>query len=87
VWKVADPWRALPTTVAGSTVIWQLTDGGENDEDGAANGTIVDPSGAGRIVPFAAVPVEVPVPINGPWALLLMLLLMATVGAARLRRN
>ena len=46
-WKAADPWYEIEdATITGSVVEFSITDGGPGDDDGIANGQIVDPSGA-----------------------------------------
>ena len=46
-WKAADPWyQIVGATITGSVVQFSITDGGPGDDDGLANGQIVDPSGA-----------------------------------------
>jgi hypothetical protein len=75
-WKVDSPaWREITAIVNNSIVTYTLTDGGVNDDDGTANGRIVDPSGAannsGAVVPP---PSPTPVPVNNLWTLLLLAL-------------
>jgi hypothetical protein len=53
-WNAISGWQPYPasfgTTVAGNTYVeLTLTDGGEGDADGLANGLITDPSGAGTV--------------------------------------
>jgi len=46
-WKAADPWHEIVgATITGSVVEFSITDGGLGDDDGLANGQIVDTSGA-----------------------------------------
>ncbi|WP_435106650.1 InlB B-repeat-containing protein [Arhodomonas sp. AD133] len=65
-WKYdlgADDWYELPPEhyqVSGNTVTLQLTDGGAGDQDGVADGRIVDPGGL-VITQAAGDPVAVPV--------------------------
>jgi hypothetical protein len=73
-------WYALPTTVAGSTVSFTITDGGLGDDDLVANGTIVDQGGAG----FSS---GEPVPALGEWARMLLALLVLAMGGWALRRR
>ncbi len=46
VYKTGEPYAPLPTTQVGTTVTYQITDGGLGDADGVANGEIIDPAGA-----------------------------------------
>jgi len=46
VYKSGEPYVELPTQQAGTTVTYQITDGGLGDADGVANGEIIDPAGA-----------------------------------------
>jgi len=82
-WKLhAGAWARYPASVdeAAGTVVFTLVDGGAGDDDGAVNGTIVDPSGAAH-------PLATPIPTLGPWALALLGLLAAALGLRRLRRG
>lgn len=45
-WKASDPWFELDAVVNGSVIQFSITDGGVGDDDGEANGQIVDPGGA-----------------------------------------
>lgn len=45
-WKVGDPWIQLPATVQGSSIEFNITDGGLGDDDGLVNGIIVHQGGA-----------------------------------------
>ncbi|WP_189478223.1 choice-of-anchor D domain-containing protein [Parahalioglobus pacificus] len=92
-WKtLSDTWQPFPALVSGNSMVFSLTDGASNDEDGTANGRIVDPSGAVLpAAPTAAPPstssapaanTPVPVPVNAP-----LILLMLAAGLAMLARN
>jgi hypothetical protein len=48
-WKVGNPWYELTASISGSVVQFSITDGGTGDNDGSANGRIVDPSGAVQV--------------------------------------
>lgn len=72
-WKVATPWRMLGANLSGSAIQFSITDGGADDDDGLANGEIVDPSGAA--VPRAPV-IPMTIPVNQPLMLLLLTLLI-----------
>ena len=87
-WKAGDPWREMSTSISGSTVTFSLTDGGEFDDDGTANGVIVDPSGIAVPV-SAAIPPPPPevVPVLPPFLLALMSLGMALLGGLASRRR
>jgi hypothetical protein len=77
-------WYSLPAQVAGNTLTVTLVDGGAGDSDLAANGTIVDPGGAG-VLAAVATP-TVPVPTLDRYALLaLSALLLAAVARRRFR--
>lgn len=49
-------WYALPATINGNTLTVTLTDGGAGDSDLQANGSIVDPGGAGYVADAVAIP-------------------------------
>lgn len=72
-------WYALPATVNGNTLTVTLTDGGAGDSDLQANGSIVDPGGAGYAV------ADIPT-IDERW-LAVLALLVASLGAAVLRQR
>jgi hypothetical protein len=86
-WKygptVGDPtphWYELTSAViAGATVTYTITDGGEGDDDLTANGTIEDPAGAG--VPATAVPALPAVVMS------VLTLLLVAIGGLGLRRR
>ena len=65
--------------IDGSTVSFDVTDGGSGDDDGAVNGEIVDPSGPLQLPPHT-VPIDSSgaaphtVPVDSPWTLLLLAL-------------
>jgi len=82
-WKSGTPWYQLPATVAGTMVIFSLTDGGMGDADGAANGTIVDPSGAAT---NASAPATAPIPTMSAWGLGMLAGLLGLIGFVRCRR-
>ncbi len=84
-WKVGNPWREIPATILGNTVRYTLVDGGPNDDDGAQNGRIVDPSGAGGVLASAPTPPTPPkpVPVAPQW--MLALLVLGLVASARRR--
>ncbi|MEP4485969.1 MAG: choice-of-anchor D domain-containing protein [Halioglobus sp.] len=83
-WKVdAAGWRQLSATISNSEVLFDLTDGGANDEDGLVNGRIVDPSGA-------ASPVVVPtparsIPVSNSYTLLMLVFALGLLANRRLR--
>lgn len=64
----------LPATVAGNTVTFTITDGGLGDDDLTPNGAIFDQGGAGAAG----------IPTLSEWTLILLGLLLAGLGAARL---
>jgi YVTN family beta-propeller protein len=76
-------WYVLPATIAGNVVTFSITDGGQGDDDLAANGTIVDQGGPG--VPPAVGPIQTPT--LSQWGLILMALLMAVHAAGGLPRR
>ncbi len=84
-------WYELPgATVAGNTVSFKVTDGGLGDDDGQANGAIVDPGGPGVRAAGGGGAVGgavTPVPTLSEWGLMLLGLLAAGLGARRLRRT
>jgi hypothetical protein len=65
------------------TVIYQVTDGGLGDNDGAANNAITDPIALG----YGNEPAAAPVPALGQWALALMALMLAGMVAGAARRG
>jgi len=82
-WKAGTPWRQMPAVVVGTTMDFSITDGGSFDTDGAANGTIVDPSGAATLEPAAPVPV-----LPRPLFVLLILLIAGTAALqSKLRKR
>ena len=72
-------WYALPATVNGNTLTVTLTDGGAGDNDLQANGSIVDPGGAGYAAEAAVIPT-----LDERW-LAVLALLVVSLGAATLR--
>ena len=80
-------WQPMPASIAGDTVTFSITDGGQGDDDLAVDGSIADPSGPG-IPGDGGMGGEVtPVPTLGQWSLMLLGLLAAGLGARRLRRG
>jgi hypothetical protein len=63
----------------GSTVTFNITDGGLGDNDMIANGAIADPGGAG-------VAASIPVPTLNPWMLPLLGTLLFLAGRGHLRK-
>ena len=61
--------------MSGSTSSFTVTDGQKGDDDWTVNGTIIDPVGPTQDAAVA------PVPTLGPWALALLGLLAAGLGA------
>lgn len=82
-WKAGTPWRQMPAVVVGTTMDFSITDGGPFDTDGAANGSIVDPSGAATLTLLPTQPV--PVLPRSLFALLILLLTGAAVLRLKLR--
>jgi hypothetical protein len=68
-------WYALPATVNGNTLAVTLTDGGAGDGDLQANGSIVDPGGAGYAV------ADIPT-LDELWLAVLALLMVGFAAAA-----
>ncbi|QJR15105.1 beta strand repeat-containing protein [Usitatibacter palustris] len=66
-------WYVLPATIVGNVVTFSITDGGQGDDDLAANGTIVDQGGPG--VPGAP-GTATAVPTLSEWMLMLLALVM-----------
>lgn len=71
-WKSGSPWQMIPSSVNGSVITYTLIDGGTGDEDGSANGVIVDPGGAALM--SALLGGTLAVPVNSPWLLLMLAL-------------
>jgi len=61
-----------------------VTDGGQGDDDRAANGVIVDPSGPARV---GAASDATPIPALEPRMLAMAMLLMLAAGLWNLRRR
>lgn len=70
-------WYVLPATVAGATVSYSLTDGGLGDDDLTADGAILDPAGPGA----ASGESPAAIPVMPRWALAILALLLAGLGA------
>ncbi|MET4579473.1 IPTL-CTERM sorting domain-containing protein [Ottowia thiooxydans] len=78
-------WAEFPATMSGNTVTYQVTDGGAGDSN-PVDGVITDPVAVGA--PNVVVPLMVtPVPTLGQWALVLLSLMAATLGAGTLQRR
>lgn len=71
-------WYVMPSTIAGNTATFSITDGGQGDDDLTANGTIVDQGGPG--MPAGGGPLQVPT--LSQWALILLAMLMLVAGWA-----
>nr|MCA1071013.1 hypothetical protein [Delftia acidovorans] len=81
----ADSWYQPPgAVVSGNTTSVVVTDGGQGDDDRAANGVIVDPSGPARV---GAAPDATPIPALEPRMLAMAMLLMLAAGLWNLRRR
>ena len=81
----ADSWdQPAGAVVSGNTTSVVVTDGGQGDDDRAANGVIVDPSGPARV---GAAPGARPIPALEPRMLAMAMLLMLTAGLWNLRRR
>jgi hypothetical protein len=74
-------WYVMPSTIAGNTATFSITDGGQGDDDLAANGTIVDQGGPG--IPPGGGPLQVPT--LSQWVLILLATLMLVAGWAGFR--
>ncbi|WP_230590957.1 beta strand repeat-containing protein [Delftia acidovorans] len=83
----ADSWYQPPgAVVSGNTTSVVVTDGGQGDDDRAANGVIVDPSGPAR-ARTAPEPDAKPIPALEPRMLAMAMLLMLAAGLWNLRRR
>ena len=82
-------WYVMPgSSVAGNTATFSITDGGFGDDDVTANGTIVDQGGPGFPAgPGGTAATTVEIPTLGEYALAMLALLLASMGALRLRRR
>ena len=76
-------WAEFPASISGKTITYNVTDNGAGDSN-PADGVITDPVAVG--VPVAAAN-PTPVPTLGQWALVLLSLMAAAVGAGTLRRQ
>jgi hypothetical protein len=83
-WYALDPARY---SFSGNTVTLTLTDGGVGDNDGAANGIIVDPGAPAMFAPAPVEDVHRPIPTLGSWALLLLAGTLAALAAWASRRS
>ncbi|RMH15791.1 MAG: DUF11 domain-containing protein [Acidobacteria bacterium] len=82
----SDPtpqWYMLPATFAANVITFSITDGGLGDDDLTADGSITEPGGPAHL---AVVP-PIDVPTLGSGLLVLLALLLAGLGVARLRRR
>ena len=70
----------LPATIAGVTATFTITDGGQGDDDLAANGSIVDQGGPGAPIPGSG-PIQTPT--LSEWALLLLASMILVIGVRR----
>src|SRR5258706_9172808 len=77
-------WYVLPATITGSTVVFNITDGGLGDDDLLANGTIVDQGGPGNPGPPGT---PTAIPTLSQWAMALLMLLLAWSGMMHVRRR
>ncbi len=75
-------WYQLPAVIAGNTATFSITDGGLGDDDGTANGTIVDQGGPG-VGPGGG---AASIPALGEWGRVVFFLLVAVIGVDVLRR-
>jgi hypothetical protein len=76
-------WYLLPVVVSGNTVQFTLTDGIDGDRDLVANAAIVFVGGFG--IPQGAAQPAV-VPVNSPWGLLALTMMLAAAGWRARRR-
>jgi hypothetical protein len=81
-------WYVMPgSNVSGNTVTFSITDGGFGDDDVTANGTIVDQGGPGNPPGGGQGTGVLEIPTLGDLALAMLALLLASMGALRLRRR
>jgi hypothetical protein len=81
-------WYQMPgSNVSGNTVTFSITDGGIGDDDVTANGTIVDQGGPGTPPGGGQGTGALQIPTLGELALAMLALLLASLGASRLRRR
>jgi YVTN family beta-propeller protein len=83
--NAAAHWYTLPATIAGNTATFSITDGALGDDDGAADGTIMDQGGPG-LPPPAGAGAGTAVPTLSEWMLLALATLMMMSGVAVMRR-
>jgi hypothetical protein len=76
-------WYVLPASIVGNVATFTITDGGQGDDDLAANGSIVDQGGPGT--PIAGMAHQTPT--LSEWALILLALLLLAFSAPALRRR
>jgi hypothetical protein len=76
-------WYTLPSTVAGNLLSFSVTDGGQGDNDLTQDGKLEDPLGpASRALALAS---AAPIPLIGPWGLVLLAIGLALLAAVRFR--
>ena len=78
-------WYTHPATIAGNTVTYRVTDGGQGDEDLAQDGSITDPAGV-AVFAFSTAGVQA-VPTLDRWAMLLLGALVWIIGVVRRKRT
>ncbi len=91
-WKygrtIADPslhWYAMPASIVGNTVTFNITDGGLGDDDLIANGIILDPAGPAFVLSGGAI--NQPIPSLSREAILMLASLMILLGCVAVNQR
>jgi len=72
-------WYVMPATISGNTAIFNITDGGQGDDDVTANGVIADPGGPGLAAAAGLAPAAIPT--LSQWMLALLAFAMLGIAA------
>jgi len=81
-----SPYGGATAAAGATTATLVLKDGGQGDDDGQANGRIVDPGGVGVMAAAGPGGSAAAIPTLSQWALVLLAGLMALLGLRRQRR-
>lgn len=76
-------WYALPATISGASVRFNITDGGVGDDDLSINGSIVDQGGPGASDAAGVTGI----PTLSEWGMLMLTGLLALFGLRQMRRR
>jgi hypothetical protein len=79
-------WYVLPAAITGNTVTFSITDGGQGDDDLAANGALVDQGGPG-VPPIGGGGGASGIPTLSEWAMIMLACLLLLAGLRRETRR